>query len=159
MRNCRQKVRVLVEGKVAVPVSRLQPTHDFFRRAWKRCAEEVAGAQDPKLDANRKGEFPNSTQAQQEDPSKTLAAVAQIDDPASWRHRDSAPVGVIDRASARPCGTNLQPHRDACEKILSLIEARKIGVVRRSRRKIGHRGIKRPVEKTHAHEYLPERTN
>jgi ATP-dependent Lon protease len=147
-----QTVRVLVEGKGRARVTGFSPRSDFFQATVEPIAEETAGAQESEaLMRTVKANFEQYIKLNKKVPSETLAAVAQIDDPA--RLADTVASHLSVKIGDRQALLETFKTTERLEKILSLIEA-EIGVLQ-VERKIRSR-VKRQMEKTQREYYLNE---
>ena len=78
-----QTVRVLVEGKARARVTGFNSRSDFFQATVEKVGEEAASAQESEaLMRTVKANFEQYIKLNKKIPSETLAAVAQIEDPA-----------------------------------------------------------------------------
>jgi len=147
-----QTVRVLVEGKGRARVTGFSPRSDFSQATVEPIAEETAGAQESEaLMRTVKANFEQYIKLNKKVPSETLAAVAQIDDPA--RLADTVASHLSVKIGDRQALLETFKTTERLEKILSLIEA-EIGVLQ-VERKIRSR-VKRQMEKTQREYYLNE---
>ncbi len=147
-----QTVRVLVEGKGRARVTGFSPRTDFFQATVEPIAEETAGAQESEaLMRTVKANFEQYIKLNKKVPSETLAAVAQIDDPA--RLADTVASHLSVKIGDRQALLETFRTTERLEKILALIEA-EIGVLQ-VERKIRSR-VKRQMEKTQREYYLNE---
>ena len=147
-----QTVRVLVEGKARARVTGFNPRTDFFQATVEKIPEEAAGAQESEaLMRTVKANFEQYIKLNKKIPSETLAAVAQIDDPAKLADTVASHLSV--KIGERQALLETFGTTERLEKILSLIEA-EIGVLQ-VERKIRSR-VKRQMEKTQREYYLNE---
>ncbi len=147
-----QTVRVLVEGKGRARVTGFSPRTDFFQATVEPVPEETAGAQESEaLMRTVKANFEQYIKLNKKVPSETLAAVAQIDDPA--RLADTVASHLSVKIGDRQALLETFRTTERLEKILALIEA-EIGVLQ-VERKIRSR-VKRQMEKTQREYYLNE---
>src|SRR5690348_9406149 len=147
-----QTVRVLVEGKARARVTGFNPRTDFFQATVEKIPEESAAAQESEaLMRTVKANFEQYIKLNKKIPSETLAAVAQIDDPAKLADTVASHLSV--KIGERQALLETFGTTERLEKILSLIEA-EIGVLQ-VERKIRSR-VKRQMEKTQREYYLNE---
>ena len=147
-----QTVRVLVEGKSRARVTGFNPRSDFFQATVEKIPEETAAAQESEaLMRTVKANFEQYIKLNKKIPSETLAAVAQIDDPAKLADTVASHLSV--KIGERQALLETFGASERLEKILSLIEA-EIGVLQ-VERKIRSR-VKRQMEKTQREYYLNE---
>src|SRR5471032_3027641 len=147
-----QTVRVLVEGKSRARVTGFNPRSDFFQATVEKIAEEAAPDQESEaLMRTVKANFEQYIKLNKKIPSETLAAVAQIDDPAKLADTVASHLSV--KIGERQALLETFGTTERLEKILSLIEA-EIGVLQ-VERKIRSR-VKRQMEKTQREYYLNE---
>ena len=122
-----QTVRVLVEGKARARVTGFSARSDFFQANVEKIAEESAGAQESEaLMRTVKANFEQYIKLNKKIPSETLAAVAQIDDPAKLADTVASHLSV--KIGERQSLLETFGTIERLEKILSLIEA-EIGVL------------------------------
>src|SRR5882724_11592349 len=147
-----QTVRVLVEGKSRARVTGFNPRSDFFQATVEKIPEGTAAAQESEaLMRTVKTNFEQYIKLNKKIPSETLAAVAQIDDPAKLADTVASHLSV--KIGERQALLENFGTTERLEKILSLIEA-EIGVLQ-VERKIRSR-VKRQMEKTQREYYLNE---
>src|SRR5579862_2797571 len=147
-----QTVRVLVEGKARARVTGFDPRSDFFQATVEKIPEAAASAQESEaLMRTVKANFEQYIKLNKKIPSETLAAVAQIDDPAKLADTVASHLSV--KIGERQSLLETFGTIERLEKILSLIEA-EIGVLQ-VERKIRSR-VKRQMEKTQREYYLNE---
>jgi ATP-dependent Lon protease len=147
-----QTVRVLVEGKSRARVTGFNPRSDFFQATVEKIPEEATSAQESEaLMRTVKANFEQYIKLNKKIPSETLAAVAQIDDPAKLADTVASHLSV--KIGERQALLETFGTTERLEKILSLIEA-EIGVLQ-VERKIRSR-VKRQMEKTQREYYLNE---
>jgi len=122
-----QTVRVLVEGKSRARVTGFHSRSDFFQATVEKVPEEAASAQESEaLMRTVKTNFEQYIKLNKKIPSETLAAVAQIDDPAKLADTVSSHLSV--KIGERQGLLETFGTTERLEKILSLIEA-EIGVL------------------------------
>ena len=147
-----QTVRVLVEGKARARVTGFNSRSDFFQATVEKIPEEAAAVQESEaLMRTVKANFEQYIKLNKKIPSETLAAVAQIDDPAKLADTVASHLSV--KIGERQALLETFVTTERLEKILSLIEA-EIGVLQ-VERKIRSR-VKRQMEKTQREYYLNE---
>ena len=147
-----QTVRVLVEGKARAKVTGFTARSDFFQATVEKIPEEAAGPQESEaLMRTVKANFEQYIKLNKKVPSETLAAVAQIEDPAKLADTVASHLSV--KIGERQSLLETFGTTERLEKILSLIEA-EIGVLQ-VERKIRSR-VKRQMEKTQREYYLNE---
>src|ERR1700722_2840940 len=147
-----QTVRVLVEGKSRARVTGFNPRSDFFQATVEKIPEEATSAQESEaLLRTVKANFEQYIKLNKKIPSETLAAVAQIDDPAKLADTVASHLSV--KIGERQSLLETFGTTERLEKILSLIEG-EIGVLQ-VERKIRSR-VKRQMEKTQREYYLNE---
>ena len=147
-----QTVRVLVEGKARAKVTGFTARTDFSRPRSRRSPEEPAAPQESEaLMRTVKANFEQYIKLNKKVPSETLAAVAQIEDPAKLADTVASHLSV--KIGERQSLLETFGTTERLEKILSLIEA-EIGVLQ-VERKIRSR-VKRQMEKTQREYYLNE---
>src|SRR6201987_5030098 len=147
-----QTVRVLVEGKSRARVTGFSARSDFFQANVEKIPEEAASAQESEaLMRTVKANFEQYIKLNKKIPSETLAAVAQIDDPAKLADTVASHLSV--KIGERQSLLETFGTIERLEKILALIEG-EIGVLQ-VERKIRSR-VKRQMEKTQREYYLNE---
>src|SRR6202045_878351 len=147
-----QTVRVLVEGKARARVTGFTDRSDFFQATVEKIPEEAAGAQESEaLLRTVKTNFEQYIKLNKKIPSETLAAVAQIEEPA--RLADTVAAHLSVKISDRQGLLETLSTTERLEKVLQLIEA-EIGVLQVEKR-IRSR-VKRQMEKTQREYYLNE---
>src|SRR5690348_1311880 len=147
-----QTVRVLVEGKARAKVTGFTARSDFFQATVEKIPEEAAVPQESEaLMRTVKANFEQYIKLNKKVPSETLAAVAQIEDPAKLADTVASHLSV--KIGERQSLLETFGTTERLEKILSLIEA-EIGVLQ-VERKIRSR-VKRQMEKTQREYYLNE---
>src|SRR6201985_1733126 len=147
-----QTVRVLVEGKGRARVTGFTGRTDFFQATIEKITEDAPPAPESEaLLRTVKTNFEQYIKLNKKIPSETLAAVAQIEDPAKLADTVASPLSVTigERQSLLETFGTIE----RLEEILSLIEA-EIGVLH-VERKIRSR-VKRQMEKTQREYYLNE---
>ncbi|MEI7791648.1 MAG: LON peptidase substrate-binding domain-containing protein, partial [Alphaproteobacteria bacterium] len=139
-----QTVRVLVEGKSRARVTGFNSRSDFFQATVEKIPEGTAAVPESEaLMRTVKANFEQYIKLNKKIPSETLAAVAQIDDPAKLADTVASHLSV--KIGERQALLETFGTTERLEKILSLIEA-EIGVLQVAR-KIRSR-VKRQMEKT-----------
>src|SRR5476651_2694435 len=147
-----QTVRVLVEGKSRARVTGFNPRSDFFQATVEKIPEEAASQQESEaLMRTVKANFEQYIKLNKKIPSETLAAAAQIEDPAKLADTVASHLSV--KIGERQALLETLGATERLEKILSLIEG-EIGVLQ-VERKIRSR-VKRQMEKTQREYYLNE---
>jgi len=147
-----QTVRVLVEGKGRARVKAFTGRSDYFEAEIERLPDEAAAPQDAEaLMRTVKTNFEQYIKLNKKIPSETLAAVAQIEDPAKLADTVASHLSV--KIGERQALLETLSTTERLERILSLIEG-EIGVLQ-VERKIRSR-VKRQMEKTQREYYLNE---
>ena len=147
-----QTVRVLVEGKSRARVKTFTGRSDYFEAEIERLPDEPAVAQEAEaLMRTVKTNFEQYIKLNKKIPSETLAAVAQIEDPAKLADTVASHLSV--KIGERQALLETLATTERLERILSLIEG-EIGVLQ-VERKIRSR-VKRQMEKTQREYYLNE---
>ena len=147
-----QTVRVLVEGKGRARVTGFTDRTDFFQANIEKIAEDAPPARETEaLLRTVKTNFEQYIKLNKKIPSETLAAVAQIEEPA--RLADTVAAHLSVKISDRQALLETLSTTERLEKVLQLIEA-EIGVLQ-VERKIRSR-VKRQMEKTQREYYLNE---
>jgi ATP-dependent Lon protease len=147
-----QTVRVLVEGKSRARVKNFSGRAEYFEAEIEMLPEEGPSAQETEaLMRTVKTNFEQYIKLNKKIPSETLAAVAQIDDPAKLADTVASHLSV--KIGERQALLETLGTSERLEKILSLIEG-EIGVLQ-VERKIRSR-VKRQMEKTQREYYLNE---
>ena len=147
-----QTVRVLVEGKTRARVTGFSPRSDFFQATVEAVREEDAEPRESEaLMRTVKANFEQYIKLNKKVPSETMAAVAQIEEPA--RLADTVASHLSVKIADRQALLESFSITERLEKILALIEA-EIGVLQ-VERKIRSR-VKRQMEKTQREYYLNE---
>jgi ATP-dependent Lon protease len=147
-----QTVRVLVEGKSRARVTGFVPRTDFFQATIEKIADETGeGKETEALMRTVKTNFEQYIKLNKKVPAETLAAVAQIDDPAKLADTVASHLSV--KISDRQALLETLNTTQRLEKVLSLIES-EVGVLQ-VERKIRSR-VKRQMEKTQREYYLNE---
>ncbi len=147
-----QTVRVLVEGKSRARVLGFAPRTDFFQATLERIPEHGGDTKETEaLVRTVKANFENYIKLNKKVPAETLAALAQIDDPAKLSDTVAShlSVKIADRQQLLETLNTVE----RLERVLSLIEG-EIGVLQ-VERKIRTR-VKRQMEKTQREYYLNE---
>jgi ATP-dependent Lon protease len=147
-----QTVRVLVEGKSRARVTGFVPRTDFFQATIEKIADETGESKETEaLMRTVKTNFEQYIKLNKKVPAETLAAVAQIDDPAKLADTVASHLSV--KISDRQALLETLNTTQRLEKVLSLIES-EVGVLQ-VERKIRSR-VKRQMEKTQREYYLNE---
>ena len=147
-----QTVRVLVEGKGRARVTGFTDRTDFFQANIEKIVEDAPAARESEaLLRTVKTNFEQYIKLNKKIPSETLAAVAQIEEPA--RLADTVAAHLSVKISYRQALLETLSTTERLEKVLQLIEA-EIGVLQ-VERKIRSR-VKRQMEKTQREYYLNE---
>jgi len=147
-----QTVRVLVEGKSRARVTGFVPRTDFFQATIEKIGDETGeGKETEALMRTVKTNFEQYIKLNKKVPSETLAAVAQIEDPAKLADTVASHLSV--KISDRQALLETLNTTQRLEKVLSLIES-EVGVLQ-VERKIRSR-VKRQMEKTQREYYLNE---
>jgi ATP-dependent Lon protease len=147
-----QTVRVLVEGKARAHVTGFTDRSEYFEAHIEPVVEEPVQPKEAEaLMRSVKGNFEQYIKLNKKIPSETLAAVAQIEEPA--RLADTVASHLSVKIGERQALLETFGTAERLEKILSLIEA-EIGVLQ-VERKIRSR-VKRQMEKTQREYYLNE---
>ena len=147
-----QTVRVLVEGKSRARVKNFTGRTDYFEAEIEKLPDEAAVAQEAEaLMRTVKTNFEQYIKLNKKIPSETLAAVAQIEDPAKLADTVASHLSV--KIGERQALLETLGTTERLERILSLIEG-EIGVLQ-VERKIRSR-VKRQMEKTQREYYLNE---
>ena len=147
-----QTVRVLVEGKGRARVKAFTGRSDYFEAEVERLPDEApVAAEAEALMRTVKTNFEQYIKLNKKIPSETLAAVAQIEDPAKLADTVASHLSV--KIGERQALLETLTTTDRLERILSLIEG-EIGVLQ-VERKIRSR-VKRQMEKTQREYYLNE---
>src|SRR5882757_2294077 len=147
-----QTVRVLVEGKSRARVTGFNPRTDFFQATVEKIPEETAAAQESEaLMRTVKANFEQYIKLNKKIPSETLAATAQIEDPAKLADTVASHLSV--KIAERQALLETLGTTERLERVLALIEG-EIGVLQ-VERKIRSR-VKRQMEKTQREYYLNE---
>jgi len=147
-----QTVRVLVEGKSRARVSGFLPRTDFFQANIERIPENVGETRETEaLVRTVKTNFEQYIKLNKKVPAETLAAVAQIEEPAKLADIVSSHLSV--KIADRQALLETLNTAERLEKVLALIEG-EIGVLQ-VERKIRSR-VKRQMEKTQREYYLNE---
>jgi ATP-dependent Lon protease len=147
-----QTVRVLVEGKSRARVQGFTGRSDYFEAEIEKLHEDAPVAQDAEaLMRTVKTNFEQYIKLNKKIPSETLAAAAQIEDPAKLADTVASHLSV--KIGERQALLETLGATERLEKILSLIEG-EIGVLQ-VERKIRSR-VKRQMEKTQREYYLNE---
>src|ERR1700722_2587966 len=145
-----QTVRVLVEGKSRARVKGFTGRTDYFEAEIETLREDAPVAQDAEaLMRTVKTNFEQYIKLNKKIPSETLAAAAQIEDPAKLADTVASHLSV--KIGERQALLETLGATERLEKILSLIEG-EIGVLQ-VERKIRSR-VKRQMEKTQREYYL-----
>ena len=147
-----QTVRVLVEGKSRARVTGFVPRTDFFQATIEKIPDNVGEAKETEaLMRTVKTNFEQYIKLNKKIPSETLAAVAQIDEPAKLADTVASHLSV--KIQDRQSLLETLNTAERLEKVLSLIEG-EVGVLQ-VERKIRSR-VKRQMEKTQREYYLNE---
>jgi ATP-dependent Lon protease len=147
-----QTVRVLVEGKGRARVKAFTGRSDYFEAEIEQIPDEVSVVQEAEaLMRTVKTNFEQYIKLNKKIPSETLAAVAQIEDPAKLADTVASHLSV--KIGERQALLETLGTTERLERILSLIEG-EIGVLQ-VERKIRSR-VKRQMEKTQREYYLNE---
>src|SRR6201986_1363431 len=147
-----QTVRVLVEGKSRAQVTGFLPRTDFFQATIEKIPEDAPSARETEALLRKvKTNFEQYIKLNKKIPSETLAAVANIDEPAKLADTVASHLSV--KISDRQALLETLNTAERLEKVLSLIEA-EIAVLQ-VERKIRSR-VKRQMEKTQREYYLNE---
>ena len=147
-----QTVRVLVEGKSRARVKNFTGRTDYFEAEIEKLPDEAAVAQEAEaLMRTVKTNIEQYIKLNKKIPSETLAAVAQIEDPAKLADTVASHLSV--KIGERQALLETLGTTERLERILSLIEG-EIGVLQ-VERKIRSR-VKRQMEKTQREYYLNE---
>jgi len=147
-----QTVRVLVEGKARGRVKSFTGRAEYFEAEVETLPEDAPAAQEAEaLMRSVKANFEQYIKLNKKIPSETLAAVAQIEDPAKLADTVASHLSV--KIGERQALLETLSTSERLEKILSLIEG-EIGVLQ-VERKIRSR-VKRQMEKTQREYYLNE---
>ncbi|HWD48851.1 MAG TPA: LON peptidase substrate-binding domain-containing protein, partial [Rhizomicrobium sp.] len=147
-----QTVRVLVEGKSRARVTGFVPRTDFFQATMEKIADEAGeGKETEALMRTVKTNFEQYIKLNKKVPAETLAAVAQIEDPAKLADTVASHLSV--KISDRQSLLETLNVTQRLEKVMSLIES-EVGVLQ-VERKIRSR-VKRQMEKTQREYYLNE---
>ena len=127
-----QTVRVLVEGKARARVTGFTGRSDFFQAKIEKIAEDAPPARETEaLMRTVKTNFEQYIKLNKKIPSETLAAVAQIDEPAKLADTVASHLSV--KISDRQALLETLRTTERLEKVLSLIEA-EIGVLQVERK-------------------------
>ncbi len=147
-----QTVRVLVEGKGRARVTGFTDKAEFFQANIEKIVEDAPQPRETEaLLRTVKTNFEQYIKLNKKIPSETLAAVAQIEEPA--RLADTVAAHLSVKISDRQALLETLSTTERLEKVLQLIEA-EIGVLQ-VERKIRSR-VKRQMEKTQREYYLNE---
>src|SRR6202012_134919 len=147
-----QTVRVLVEGKGRARVTGFPGRRDFFQATIEKIPEDAPPARETEaLLRTVKTNFEQYIKLNKKIPSETLAAMAQIEEPA--RLADTVAAHLSVKISDRQALLETLSTTERLEKVLQLIEA-ELGVLQ-VERKIRSR-VKRQMEKTQREYYLNE---
>src|SRR5665213_3029176 len=147
-----QTVRVLVEGKSRARVTSFVARNDFFQAHIEKISDLPGeGKETEALIRTVKTNFEQYIKLNKKVPAETLAAVAQIEDPAKLADTVASHLSV--KISDRQQLLETLNTTERLERVLSLIES-EIGVLQ-VERKIRSR-VKRQMEKTQREYYLNE---